>query len=269
MPQLNLHGSVKFEIILMKKRPVIGFISAPAWFDPAPSEFPEVIVEDVQTQQAPLLLPEFDYQLARIASVQKELNLCARSLKAMGCDLAAQVGSPFAWACAKSEMEARSRNRSMSKAADIPCLMTGLAIVAGLRALGVNKVAANCTYYEKDWRDGFSFFLGICGFDVLHISTLSDQGLADPSAKMEDYGWSMTPELTRASILSVAKASPDAEAVVVTGAGTRTLELLCELEAHIKRPIIAADTILYWSIANTLRLTLKPIMGSLSKITLI
>lgn len=251
----------------MKKKPVIGFISAPAWFDPAPSEFPEVIVEDVQTQQAPLLLPEFDYQLTSIASVQEELNLCARSLKAIGCDLVAQVGSPFAWALATSEMEARSRNSLMAKAADIPCLMTGLAIVDGLRALGVKKVAANCTYYEKNWCDGFSFYLSMCGFDMIHVSSLSDQGLADPGAKMEDYGWSMTTELARASILSVAKASPDAEAIVVTGAGTRTLNLLCELEAHIQRPIIAADTILYWAIANTLRLTLKPIMGSLSKLT--
>jgi len=267
MPQQKDHGPAKFEIKKMKKTPVIGFISAPAWLDPAPSEFPGVVVEDVQTQQAPLLLPEFDYQLTRIASVQTELNICARSLNAMGCDVAAQVGSPFAWACATSEMEARSRNRSMAKAAGIPCLMTGLAIVDGLRALGVKKVAANCTYYEKDWRDGFSVFLSLCGFDVMQVSTLSDQGLTDSSAKMEDYGWSMTPGLTRESILSVAKASPDAEAIVVTGAGTRTLEVLCELEADTKRPIIAADTILYWAIANRLGLTLKPIMGSLSELT--
>jgi hypothetical protein len=39
--------------------------------------------------------------------------------------------------------------------------MTGLAIVDGLRALGVKKVAANCTYYEKEWIDGFSFFLSM------------------------------------------------------------------------------------------------------------
>jgi len=74
----------------MIKIPTIGFISAPAWFDPAPSEFSNVIVEEVRTQQAPLLLPEFDYRLESIASVQNELNLCARSLKAMGCDVVAQ-----------------------------------------------------------------------------------------------------------------------------------------------------------------------------------
>jgi maleate cis-trans isomerase len=250
----------------MKKIPTIGFISAPAWFDPAPSEFPEVVEEAVQTQQAPLLLPEFDYRLERIASVQNELNLCARSLKVMGCDLVAQVGSPFAWAWAESEPEARQRNVSMTKAVNIPCVMTGLAIVDALRSLGINKVAVNCTYYETDWRDSFAAFLRMCGFNTIHVSTLSDQGLTESNAKMEDYGWSMTHELASRSILAVADAVPKAEAVVVTGAGTRTLGILCDLESQIKRPIIAADTILYWAIARELNLTLKPVMGSLSNL---
>lgn len=251
----------------MKNTPVIGFISAPAWLDPAPCEFPSVVIEDVRTQQAPLLLPEFDYRLESIASVQGELNHCARSLQAIGCDLAAQVGSPFAWALASSEAEARRRNGVMDEAATIPCLMTGLAIVDGLRALGANKVAVNCTYYEHDWRDSFASFLRMCGFDTIHVSTLSDQGFTDPGAKMADYGWSMTPDLTRRSIISVAEASPDSEAIVVTGAGTRTLTILSEMETQIKRPIVAADTILYWAIARQLSLTLKPVMGSLSKLT--
>jgi maleate isomerase len=250
----------------MKTLPTIGFVSAPAWFDPAPYEFPKVVMEDVQTQQAPLLLPEFDYRLESIASVQEELNHCARSLKAMGCDLVAQVGSPFAWAGTTSESEARSRGQSMAEAADIPCLMTGLSIIDGLRSVGAHKVAVNCTYYDSNWRDGFGFFLRICGFDTIHLSTLADQGLAEPTAKMADYGWSMTHALTRSSIFSVAKASPEAEAIIVTGAGTRTLDILCEMETQIKRPIIAADTILYWAIARQLNLTLNPIMGSLSKL---
>ncbi|MCP3953502.1 MAG: hypothetical protein GY697_14985, partial [Desulfobacterales bacterium] len=103
----------------MKSIPTIGFISAPAWFDPAPAEFPTVVEEQVLTQQAPLLLPDFDYRLTSIAAVQDHLNQCTRSLKAMGCDLAAQVGSPFAWAGAKSETAARSRQASMSAAGKI------------------------------------------------------------------------------------------------------------------------------------------------------
>ena len=118
----------------------VGFISAPVWFDPAVSEFPTVVEERVQTQQAPLLLPDFDNRLQRIASVQDEPNLCAQILKAMGFSLVAQVGSPFAWAYASSESEARSRSEIMANSAKIPSLMTGLAIIDGLRSHDVKKL---------------------------------------------------------------------------------------------------------------------------------
>ncbi len=245
---------------------IVGFISAPAWFDPAVSEFPTVVEERVQTQQAPLPLPDFDYRLESIASVQDELNLCAQSLKAMGCSLVAQVGSPFAWACVSSESEARSRSEIMSNSANVPSIMTGLAIVDGLKSHGVKQIALNCTYYESGWRDTFANFLSICGFNTIHASTLSDQGLIAADPKMADYGWAMTHELTTKSILAVAEASPSAEAIVVTGAGTRTLKILSDLESEIKRPIVAADTVLYWAIAKILGLTLKPEMGSLTDI---
>ena len=84
---------------------------------------------------------------------------------------------------------------------------------------------------------------------------------------MADYGWSMTPELATRSIRAVAEASPDSEAIVVTVAGTRTLDILAHMETQTKRPIIAADTILYWAIARELDLTLLPVMGSLSNLT--
>lgn len=251
----------------MAASPIVGFISAPAWFDPAPSEFPDVIVEPVRTQQAPLLLPAFDYRLESIAAVQKEIDRCSLSLASMGCHLAAQVGSPFAWAGAASEADARTRCTAMTAAAGIPCLMTGLAIVDGLRALNVSKVALDCTYYEKTWCDEFARFLKGCGFDLIHASTMADQGLIPPNATMEDFGWSMTPELTRESIRWVADAATDAEALVVTGAGTRTLALLSELERRTGRPIVAADTVLYWSIARALGLTLRPALGRLADLS--
>lgn len=250
----------------MKEIQIIGFISAPAWFDPAPSEFQSVIEEKVFTQQAPLLLPDFDYKLSSIASVQNELNLCAKSLKSAGCNLIAQNGSPFSWANVNSESEARSRDNSIHQCTGIPVIMTGLAIVDGLRSHGVKKVAVNCTYYDSEWRDSFVSFLEMCGFDVIHASTLSDQGLTEANSKMEDYGWSMTDELTTNSIIAVSKASPSAEAIVVTGAGTRTLSVLNDMESYTARPIVAADTVVYWSIARELDLTLKSKMGSLSKL---
>ena len=119
----------------MRTLSTVGFISAPARFDPAVTELPAVVEEKVQTQQAPLLLPNFDYRLERIASVQDELQLWAQSLKAVGCDLVAQVGSPFAWSWASSESEARARSEVLSNSTSVPVIMTGLAIVDGLRCM--------------------------------------------------------------------------------------------------------------------------------------
>ena len=156
------------------------------------------------------------------------------------------------------------RNRFMAEAAGTVTVMTSLAMVDVLRSLGTKKIAVNCTYYESTWRDAFASFMVMCGFDIVHLSTLSDLRLTEPDAKMEDYGWSMTDELTWNSIDAVAQASPDAEAIVVTGAGTRTLSLLNDMERHTGRPIVAADTSLYWAIARELNLTLTSMMGALS-----
>ncbi len=247
---------------IQNDNPTIGFMSAPAWFDPAPAEFPTACVEEVRTQQAPLLLPDFDYKLESIAQTGKDMALCARSLKAIGCNLIAQVGSPFAWAGASTEAQARERCHNLEKASGLPVVMTGLAIVDALRFLGVKQVAANCTYYDAPWRDAFRDFLGMCGFEVVHLSTLADQGLVDPNVSISDYGWSMTPELTTKSIVSVAQAVPDAQAMVITGAGTRTLSILQDMERQTQMPIVAADTIVYWAIAKKLGLKLVPEMGS-------
>ena len=245
----------------------IGFISPPAWFDPAPTEFATIVEESVQTQQAPLLLPEFDYRLESIASVQDELNLCAQSLKVMGCDLVAQVGSPFAWAGVSKESAARLRNDAMAKFANVPSVMTSLAIVDGLRAHGAKKVALNCTYYDSKWRASFENYIKICGFEIVHASNIVDQGLVQQADfEATNYGWNMTPELAKNSILAVAEASPNADAIVITGAGTRTLKILADMETEIKCPIVAADTVLYWAIARKLGLSLSPKMGSLAKV---
>ncbi|MEM9605107.1 MAG: hypothetical protein AAGA11_19750 [Pseudomonadota bacterium] len=248
----------------MAEAPLIGFISPPAWFDPAVAEFPKVVAEAVRTQQAPLLLPDFDYRLDSIASVHGELALCAQSLRAIGCDVVAQVGSPFAWAGVANESEARARCAALTDAAGLPAVMTSLAIVDALRAHGSKRVAVNCSYYEGDWRDGFSAFLACCGFEVVHASTLEDQGLVTPPMSMAETGWSMTADLTRKSTHAVATAAPECDAIVVTGAGTRTLALLTELEAETGRPVIAADTALYWATARALGLTMRPAMGSLA-----
>lgn len=252
---------------MSRTMPTIGFITPPAWFEPAVAEFPTVIEETVRVQQAPLLLPDFDFQLESIAapSIQDHLNLNACSLKAMSCELIVQVGTPFAWAGTHSEAEARARCDTMQQAAGIPCIMTALAIVDGLRAFGISTIAINCPYYEPEWRDQFSTFMEQCGFKVLKAANLHDLGLTERGKSLKDY-YSLSQDLTNRSFLALAKAAPDAEAIVIPGTAVRTLPILATLEAEIGKPIVAADTILYWAIAHHLGLTLKPVMGKCARL---
>lgn len=245
--------------------PCVGFISAPAWTDPAPYEFPTVIEESVVTQQSFPLLPDFDYSLDSIASdrLAEQFCLCARSLRAAGCDLVVQVGSPFTWANAESEAQARQRNNRIAQAANIPSIMNSLAIVDALRAHQVTEIAINSTYYSSPWNHYFSAFMSLCGFNVLQASNFYQQGLVQPRDESEHFKCdrSEMPDMIKASVQWVKDKAPDAEAIAIVGTGTRTLDILCELEVIAQCPVIPADTVVYWLIAQYLNLTLLPKMG--------
>ena len=57
----------------------VGFISPPNWFDPSAQEFAALCAEPIGTQQFPLPLFGFDYQLSSIARTQPEQLLAART----------------------------------------------------------------------------------------------------------------------------------------------------------------------------------------------
>jgi maleate cis-trans isomerase len=245
--------------------PVVGFISAPAFFDPSPHEFKTAVKEEVLTQQAFPLLPNFDYSLDSIASEQlaERFCLCAESLQAAKCDLLVQVGSPFAWANVNSETEARQRNERIMKAANIPSIMTSLAIIDALRSHKVHKIAITSTYYSSIWSNCFANFVSMCGFEVLHTSNFYEQQLVKTINKNEHFKYtdSEMPNMVKASVQFVKAADPDSQAIVIVGTGAKTLNILCELEVMANCPVIPADTVVYWLIAQSLNLTLLPNMG--------
>jgi maleate cis-trans isomerase len=251
--------------------PAVGFISAPAWHDPAPYEFTTAVEERVLTQQAFPLLPEFDYSLESIASeiVAERFCLCAKTLKASGCHLVVQVGSPFAWAKAKSELQARQRNKRIRLAANIPSIMNALAIVDALRAHQVSNIAV-CSYYNPSWKKGFVDFLELCGFQVSYAASFSEQGLMKEGdvEKLFKDAWNSPSGMIKTSVALTRKSAPEAEAIVITGTGVRTLEILCELEIIARCPVIPADTVLYWLGARYLNLTLSPQMGCFQNLPL-
>jgi maleate cis-trans isomerase len=253
--------------------PSVGFISPPAWFDPAPYEFTTAVVEKVTTQQTFPLLPDFDYSLDNIASdwLVEQLCLCAKSLTASGCDLVIQSGSPFAWAKVESEAQARQRQQHIKEAARVPTIMTSVAIVDALRAYQVSNIAIAGTYYSLTWRRAFSHFLTLCGFNVLYAANFSEQGLVQVANEAEHfkYNCNTLPKMVKTSLARIKNTVPQAEAIVIVGTGVRTLQILRELEAIAQCPVISADTVVYWLAARYLNLTLVDRIGRFKDLPLL
>jgi maleate isomerase len=256
------------DIQFTSDQPTVGFLTPPESFDPAVFEFPTLVDEPVRVQQCPTPLLGFEYRIRAVARVEAAVAAAARMLAEMGCDVIAQTGTPFAWAGTGSEEAAKARRARISaQAKGVPVVMAGLAIPEALRRLGVRRVALACTYYPDDWRDAWADFARTCGFEAVYARSLQDEGIVPSTADMADLGWSMTDDLTHAAVRAAADSAPEAEAIAVTGAGTRTVPLLAELEAEIGRPVVGADTALYWATARTLGLAIKPdALGRLSNL---
>lgn len=244
------------------ERKVIGFITPPRYADPAPAYFPSVIDAPVLTQQSPLPLLDLAYDhLSNVAwdQTSEALQLAARTLAAMGCDLIVQMGTPFGFAGALSEGEARERQAKLERAAGRPVVMTALALIDGLQALGVRRPALACTYYDATWRDAWMTFVRSCGFEVAYGATLEDERLVPATGSSLDVlGWRMTDELVEAALRAADEGDPEAEAVVVTGTGSPTLQRLAQLERIAGKPVLGADWLPFWAAARRLDLSVKP-----------
>ncbi len=243
----------------------VGFISPPGWADPSPAEFQAVCADQVLVQQCPLLLPGFDWRIDSIAMTEPELMVAARTLGDMGCDLVAKVGTPFAWAGLRSVAEARARRDRLADATGVPVVMSGIAILDAFAALGADRVGLACTYYSDDWTQRWARFVQASGVEVLVAQNLAEQGLMPPHDDAERAYWAPTAEQISECVRRIAKIAPKTEAIAISGAGSRTLTLVHALEAETGRPVIGSDTALYWAVARTAGVRLKPsVLGSLS-----
>jgi maleate isomerase len=183
----------------------------------------------------------------------------------MGCDLVANVGTPFAWAGLASVTEARARQERLAAAAGAAAVMTGVAIIEAFAALGARRVGLACTYYSDDWRDRWACLVAASGLDVVSAQNLSDQGLMPPHDAADRAYWTPTAEQICQSVRRLAEGAPEAEAIAVSGAGSRTLALIPALEGEIDRPVFGSDTALYWAAAKATGVALKP--GILGRLT--
>ena len=230
-------------------RPIVGFMTPPGWYDPSPTEFYQLFAGGIRVQQTLLELPDFVYSLQAIAATEPQQLAAARLLAAAGCEITAAVGSPFAWAGLDSVEQARQRCDRLRQASGAVSLMAGIAIIDALQQLGAARVGLACTYYSNSWKSEWAAFMHRSGFTVCAHNFADDGFMPRDAATSAEY-WSPDGELILNSVRNLCRRNPDLDAVVVSGAGARTLRLADTIKRDFGVAAVGADTALYWAIAR-------------------
>lgn len=239
----------------MASVPIVGFVSPPAWYDPTPQEFLRLAGDAVRVQQYVLPLIDFDWRLESVAATEPAQTLAAQALAQTGCDVIACVGTPFGWAGLEDAEAARARCARVSAAAGVQYIATGVAVIDALNAVEAHTVGLACTYYSDDWREGWAGFVAASGFEA-HARSLSGQGLAASHGPADETYWAPGPDLISESVARLHSEIPGLDAIVVSGAGARTLNLVDELQQRTGKPVFGSDTALYKALSDRLALGL-------------
>ena len=100
----------------------VGFISVPAWFDPAPDEFRELTRGEIGVQQTFLGAPDFDYRVGSIAAAEPLLVEAAQQLAAAGCSIIANPATPLGYIGHRDIAGARASLAVIERACGVECV---------------------------------------------------------------------------------------------------------------------------------------------------
>lgn len=239
--------------------PIIGIISPPDWYDPTVDEFRELCTTPVRMHQAVVPRPGLNYEdLNDIASAEPDVALAAKLLGKAGAKAIGMTGTPFVWAGLSSRADILGRQAKITAAAGCDVVMAGSAIAEALGALGAKRIAVASPYYTQPWRDQTKLALTELGFEVLSIASADMLGDAQEIAKIADHEATSDMETVLRVLKSLRESAPDADAMVVAGAGVRMLNATMRFEAELDCPVISSDTALYYSLMSATGLRPKP-----------
>jgi maleate cis-trans isomerase len=241
-----------------------GFVTTPRYFDDSPQQFLQVAPKGVGTIQRVLHIPDYDYKLAERSKNFDLLEEAAVCLGQSYASVIGQVGSNWVHCNGTSPDDIRRICDDISKKAGSRFLMAGMCLVDALNSLGAKRIAVTNAYYRRDWMDGINRFLEQAGFEILYAGNVIDQGLyASLEEQLESEAatlWDYPGKDVVRSCYAAHVAAPDADAVVQTGAGFRTMPHIASIEGLIGKPLVASDMALYWAMLRELDLKI-PIKG--------
>jgi arylmalonate decarboxylase len=120
----------------------------------------------------------------------------------------------------------------------LPVSTMSEAIVDGLRTVGAREIAV-CTAYSDEVNERLAMFLTMAGFDVLALQGFGLTEFGGPAQKTED-------EIV-ALCDSVYGQAPEAEALLISCGGLRTLGVAKPVEERHGVPVVSSATAAFWS----------------------
>jgi maleate cis-trans isomerase len=245
----------------------VGFVTTPKYFDDAIQEFLKVAPKGVGAIQRVLSLDGYSWELTERAEGMPELERSAQALAESHCDVVVQVGTNWVHAAGTTPEGIGGSIDRISSDIGVPFLMAGQCIVDALHHIGAKRIGVANSYYRDDWRDGINRYLTQAGFEIAASGSIIDQGivssLEEALAIEAATLWNYPASVVRQAIVETYRVAPDVDAVVQTGAGFRTIDLLPEIEEEIGIPVIPSDGSSFWAALKALDLPAVPGFGSL------
>jgi len=154
-------------------------------------------------------------------AAEKLASRGAKAITLMGTSLSFYKGAAFN----------RQLTELIKRATGLPAITMSTAVVEGLEAVGGRRLAV-ATAYNDEVNRRLTTFLKESGFEVLRIRGLGIVDLALLAQVTE-------PELLKFS-QSVRESAPEADAMLVSCGGLRTLEILAPLEKQTHVPVVSS-----------------------------
>lgn len=123
-------------------------------------------------------------------------------------------------------------------ATGLPAITMSAAMVEGLRHLGAKNVGV-CTAYSDDINNRLRAFLGASGFNVLALEGFDIRAFGAASQKSDEDIVALADE--------VRAQAPDADSLLISCGGLRTLEAGRRVEEKHRVPVVSSTESAYWA----------------------
>jgi maleate isomerase len=203
----------------------------------------------------------------RIGGVSVEGNQISNERMRDAVSLLADINARvFVWACTAANMAAGvdgdlAQARLISEMTGVPTIPTASALVEALTALEAKRIAI-ATPYSADLNESTEAFWRASGFEVLKMSGVDLGGARKPCEPLSSKPISQVGIQTPHVAYNLARTAFDAraDAVVISGAGMRTIEVAAQFERDYGVTFISSALATAWAALQAAHVC-EPISG--------